>query len=82
MKMTLRTIQPIGKNPTTTPSSEARIDMPAGIVKMKIAIRLATINAVIAAMCALTLPLAIRTSRVITGIAAAIVDNAALSIGL
>ena len=31
--MTLRTIQPIGKNPVMTPSSDARIDMLAGIVK-------------------------------------------------
>ncbi len=42
--MTLSTIQPIGKKPETTPSMVARIDMPAGMVKMKIAIRLATIS--------------------------------------
>ena len=82
MKITLRTIQPIGKKPTTTPSNDARIDMLAGMVKTKIAIRLATISAVIAAICALTLPLAINTSSVMTGIAAAIVDNAALPNGL
>ena len=48
--MTLSTIQPIGKKPVTTPSSEARIDMLAGMVKKKIATRLATISAMIAAM--------------------------------
>ena len=36
MKMTFSTIQPIGKNPVTTPSSEARIDMLAGMVNSKI----------------------------------------------
>jgi len=46
----LRTIQPIGKKPVTMPSTEARIDMFAGIVKMKIVIRLATITAMMAAM--------------------------------
>ena len=56
--------------------------MPAGMVKMKIAIRLVTITAMMAAMCALTLPLAINTSSVTTGIAAAIVDSAALPSGL
>ena len=80
--MTLSTIQPIGKKPATTPSSEARIDMLAGIVKMKIVIRLVTISAMMAAMCALTLPLAISTSSVTTGMAAAIVDNAVLPSGL
>ena len=80
--MTLSTIQPIGKKPATTPSSEARIDMPAGMVKTKIAIRLVTITAMIAAICAFTLPLAIRTSSVTTGTAAAIVDSAALPSGL
>ncbi|MGY4463508.1 hypothetical protein ACVWYI_007468 [Bradyrhizobium sp. LB13.1] len=48
--MTLRTIQPIGKKPVTMPSTEARIDMLAGMVKTKIAIRLATITAMIAAI--------------------------------
>jgi hypothetical protein len=43
---------------------------------------LATISAMIAARCALTLPLAISTSSVTTGTAAAIVDSAALSSGL
>ena len=80
--MTFSTIQPIGKNPATTPSSEARIDIPAGMVKMKIAIRLVRITAMIAAICALTLPLAISTSSVTTGMAAAIVDSAALPSGL
>ena len=80
--MTLSTIQPIGKKPATTPSSDARIDMPAGIVKTKIVIRLVTITAMIAAMCALTLPLAISTSSVTTGMAAAMVDSAALFSGL
>ena len=36
----------------------------------------------IAAICALTLPLAIRTSSVTTGMAATIVDSAALPNGL
>ena len=41
-----------------------------------------TISAMMAAICALTLPLAISTSSVTTGIAAAIVDSAALPSGL
>jgi len=80
--MTLSTIQPIGKKPTTTPSSEARIDMLAGMVKMKIVTMLATISAMIAAIWALTLPLAISTCSVTTGRAAAIVDSAAFPSGL
>ncbi len=80
--MTLSTIQPIGKKPATTPSSEARIDIPAGMVKMKIAIRLVRITATMAAMWAFTLPLAISTRSVTTGTAAATVDNAALPSGL
>ena len=80
--MTLSTIQPIGKKPITTPSSEARIDMSAGMVKMPMVITLATISAMMAARCALTLPLAISTSSVTTGRAAAIVDSAALPSGL
>ncbi len=80
--MTFSTIQPIGKNPATMPSREARIDIPAGMVKTKIAIRLVRITAMMAAICALTLPLAISTSSVTTGIAAAIVDNVALPSGL
>ena len=50
--MTLSTIQPIGKNPVTAPSTVARSDMPAGMVKMTIATRLATTSAMIAARCA------------------------------
>ena len=80
--MTFSTIQPIGKNPATMPSSDARIDIPAGIVKTKIAIRFVKITATIAAICALTLPLAISTSNVTTGIAAATVDSAGLPSGL
>ncbi len=60
----------------------ARIDMLAGIVKMKIVIRLVTITAMMAAICAFTLPLAIRTSSVTTGMAAANVDSPALPNGL
>ncbi len=56
--------------------------MPAGIVKMKIAIRLAAISAMMAAICALTLPLAIKTSSVTTGIAAAMVESTVLLNGL
>ena len=80
--MTFNTIQPIGKKPVTTPNIEARIDMLAGIVKTKIAMRLVTISAMMAAMCALTLPLAINTNSVTTGIAAAIVESPALLKGL
>ena len=80
--MTLSTIQPIGKKPTTTPSSDALTDMAAGIVYMKIVMMLATISAMTAAMCAFTLPLAISTRSVTTGSAAAIVDSAALPSGL
>ena len=59
--MTFNTIQPIGKKPDTTPSSEARIDMPAGIVNTKIAMMIGDdARAMMAAMCALTLPLAIK----------------------
>jgi hypothetical protein len=63
------------------PSTEARIDMFAGMVKTKIVIRLATITAMTAAMCAWTRPLAIRTSSVMTGTAAAIVDSTGLCSG-
>ena len=80
--MTLRTIQPIGKKPVTMPRIEARIDMFAGMVKMTMAMRFATIRAMTAAMWAFTLPLAISTSSVTTGTAAAIVDSAALLSGL
>ncbi len=80
--MTFSTIQPIGKNPDTTPSREARIDMPAGMWKIAMVMMLATTSATMAAMCALTLPLAISTSSTMTGSAAAIVDNTALSSGL
>ena len=80
--MTLSTIQPIGKKPVTAPRSEALTDMLAGMVKMKIATRLAAISAMSAAMCALTLLDAIRTSSVTTGMAAAMVDSAALPSGL
>jgi hypothetical protein len=80
--MTFSTIQPIGKKPVTTPSSVARTDMFVGIVKTKIATRLVTITAMMAATCAFTLPLAIRTRSVTTGMAAAIVESAALPSGL
>ena len=80
--MTLSTIQPIGKKPVTTPSRVARTDMSAGMWKIAIVIRLVTITAMMAAICAFTLPLAISTSSVITGTAAAMVDKAALLSGL
>ncbi len=80
--MTLSTIQPIGKKPVTAPSTVARSDMSAGIVKMKIATRLATISAITAAIWAFTLLEAISTSSVTTGKAAAIVDKTALLNGL
>ncbi len=79
--MTLRTIQPIGKKPVTAPSTVARNDMPAGMVKITMATRLATMSAMIAAICALTLLDAISTSSVTTGSAAARVDSAALPNG-
>lgn len=81
-KITLRTIQPIGKKPTTTPSSDARTDMSMGIWYTAIVMIFATIKATMAAICAFTLPLAISTSSVTTGTAAAIVDNVALPSGL
>jgi hypothetical protein len=56
--------------------------MPAGIVNTKIAMMLAAIRATIAAMWALTLPLAIKTSNVTTGIAAAMVESVVLPNGL
>ncbi len=77
-KITFNTIQPIGKKPVTAPSTVARNDMPAGMVKTKIATMLATISAMIAAMCAFTLFEAIRTRSVTTGNAAATVDKTAL----
>ena len=82
MKMTLRTIQPIGKKPVTMPSTEARIARLAGMVKIKIATRLASTSATTAATCALTLPLAISSSSVTTGIAAASVESVAFPNGL
>jgi hypothetical protein len=80
--MTFSTIQPIGKKPATTPSNDALTDMPAGIWYTAIVMMLATTNAMMAARCALILPLAISTKRVMTGIAAAMVDSTALSSGL
>ena len=56
--------------------------MLAGMVKTKIAIRLVRITAMIAAICAFTLPLAISTSSVTTGMAAKTVDSTALFSGL
>ena len=56
--------------------------MPAGIVKMKIATQLATISAMIAAICAFTLLDAISTSSVTTGKAAAMVESVELLNGL
>jgi hypothetical protein len=49
MKMTLRTIQPIGKNPITAPRMLARIASPAGIVKRRTAMTIATSSAIKAA---------------------------------
>ena len=80
--MTLSTIQPIGKKPVTAPSTVARSDMSAGMPKITITTRLATISAITAAMCALTLLDAISTSSVTTGSAAAMVDSVALPSGL
>src|SRR5215470_19656055 len=80
--MTLRTIQPIGKNPVTAPRTVARSDISAGIVKITMATKFATMSAITAAMCALTLFDAIRTRRVTTGSAAAAVDRNVLFSGL
>src|SRR5262245_61023594 len=77
--MTLSTIQPIGKKPVTAPSTVARSDRFAGSVKMRMATRLATMRATIAAMWALTLLEAMSTSKVTTGSAAAMVDAVMLS---
>ena len=82
MKMTLSTIQPMGKKPITAPKMLARIANPAGIVNKITATRIATSRAIKAATCAFTLPEAIRTSSVTTGSAATSVDSAALPSGL
>jgi hypothetical protein len=73
--MTFRTIQPIGKKPVTAPSTVERKARPAGMVKMKIATRLATTSAMMAAICAFTLLDAISTSSVTTGKAAPTVER-------
>ena len=73
--MTLSTIQPIGKKPVTAPSTVARNDMSVGMVKIKIATRLATMSAITAAICAFTLLDAISTSSVTTGKAGLSVDK-------
>ena len=80
--MTLRTIQPIGKKPVTAPSTVARRDISAGIVKIAMATKFATMSATNAAMCAFTLLDAIRTRSVTTGSAAAQVDKNVLFSGL
>src|SRR5215471_18552834 len=80
--MTLRTIQPIGKKPVIAPSIVARNDMSAGIVKITMATKFATISAITAAMWALTLFEAMRIRRVTTGSAAAAVDKNVLFSGL
>ena len=49
MKMTLSTIQPIGKKPMTAPRMLARMASPAGIVNSKIAMTIATASAISAA---------------------------------
>ena len=81
MKMTLSTIQPIGKKPMTAPKMLARIASPAGIVNRKIAMTMATASAISAARCVLTAPVAIRTSNVTTEMAAAMVDRRELPNG-
>ena len=81
MKMTLSTIQPIGKKPMTAPRMLARMASPAGIVNSKMAMTIATASAISAARWVLTAPVAIRTSNVTTGIAAASVDNGELPKG-
>jgi hypothetical protein len=78
MKMTLRTIQPIGKKPVIAPRMAARIARPQGIVNSRTATRIAATSAMTAAICVLTAPVAISTKRVTTGIAAATVDRISL----
>ncbi|MNL76326.1 hypothetical protein D3C87_2022780 [compost metagenome] len=51
------------------------------MVKMKIAIRLAMMSAMMAAICAFTTLVAIRPRRMRTGIAASMVDRTALPVG-
>jgi len=75
MKMTLSTIQPIGKKPISAPRKAARNARPQGIVNSRTATRIAAASAISAAMCVLTAPVAISTSSVTTGIAAATVDR-------
>jgi hypothetical protein len=58
MKKTLRTIQPIGKNPITAPRMLARIASPDGIVNRKTAMMMATSSAITAARWVLTEPVA------------------------
>ena len=78
MKMTLSTIQPIGKKPVMAPRMADRIARPAGIVNRNTATKIAATRAMMAAMWVLTAPMAISTNSVTTGIAAAIVDSAGL----
>ena len=78
MKMTLSTIQPIGKNPISAPRKAARSASPQGIVNSNTATRIAAASAISAAICVLTAPVAISTSSVTTGTAAAIVDRTSL----
>ena len=79
--MTLSTIQPIGKKPVTSPSTEARNARPVGMVKPQIAMTMAAPRAMTAATCAFTLPDAISTSSTTTGIAATRVDSNSLASG-
>ena len=65
--MTLRMIQPIGNMPVTMPRIVARVARPVGMPKATVATRKAMTRARMAAICALTLPLAIIPSRAMTG---------------
>ena len=56
--------------------------MPDGMVNTKIATSSDATSAMIAAICACTLPVAIRNSSVTTGMAAMLVDSVALPSGL
>ena len=80
--MTLSTIQPIGKKPVTSPSTEARSARPAGMVKAQMAMTIAATSAMTAATCAFTLPEAISASSTTTGMAATSVDSHSLPSGL
>jgi hypothetical protein len=74
-------IQPIGNSPVATPSAVARRARPVGIPNSTVATRSAIPSEITAAICALTLPLAISPRSATTGTAAASVDSHAFPNG-